>query len=106
MHGMYGEWPGLHLVELAESRNVSGTSWQPDDVPVYFLGGHAGLLEAKVRGNVFVFDQVQDSDKGAQAVGSVGHVGAQLAMVTSRAAVGARATASLEPYFLSPEGVP
>ena len=94
-------------LDLPESRDASGTAWQPDVSPMHAV--HAMLGDAwslMVHGSVFVGYDVQGSDRGDREVTSQSWIMAMIRRSTSRAEIGARVMLSAEPLTVGPGGYP
>jgi hypothetical protein len=91
---------------MPSSREGSGTSWLPDETPMYAIHGQAGGWMLMAHGNVFVQYLHDTGDRGNEQVGSVNWL---MGMADRQAAgghLGLRGMVSLEPWTIRGCGYP
>jgi hypothetical protein len=93
-------------LDLPESRDASGTAWQPDNTPMYAVHWMAGDWTLMLHGNVFAGYDVQGSDRGGRGLVSQNWIMAMLRRSTREVEVAARVMLSAEPLTMSARGYP
>ena len=85
---------------MPSSREGSGTSWLPDETPMYAIHGQVGGWMLMAHGNAFVQYLHDTGDRGNEQVGSVNWL---MGMADRQAAgghLGLRGMVSLEPWTI------
>ncbi len=88
------------------TREGSGTSWQPDESPMYMLGWRAGAWELDAMWNVFGQYLRDRGPRGHDQLGSVNWLMAMARRPLGPGQLRARAMFSLEPWTLGRCGYP
>ena len=101
-HGM-----GASSHALIPAREVSGTSWQPDDTPMYGVGRTLGTWEVMVHGTAFAQILFEPGDRhrtggfSDRQVSSVNWLMAVARRPAGNGRVGVRAMGSVEPWTVA-----
>ncbi|MFZ5482574.1 MAG: hypothetical protein ACOZNI_37775 [Myxococcota bacterium] len=95
---------GQEILDRLETRNASGTAWQPDTAPMHGFAGEAGALRWMAHANAFGMYDWQAGEGGE--LGSVNWVMGRVAARPGAADLGARVMVSLEPLTLGGDGYP
>lgn len=103
-HGM--AMPAAGPLGISDTRDGSGTSWLPDQSPMYASHLQLGAWTVMLHGNLFVQGITEGGDRGRDQIGSVNW----LMAMASRPAAGGRfsvhAMMSLEPLTVGTCGYP
>ncbi len=91
---------------IPESRDASGTAWQPDVTPMYAVHRRAGPWSLMLHGNVFLEYIGQGSDRGEQQLGSVNWFMGMARRSLGGGDVTLRTMLSLEPLTVGKCGYP
>ncbi len=91
---------------LSDTREGSGTSWQPDTTPMHAFHAMAGGWTFMVHGNVFLGYDLQGSNRGAQQIVSQNWLMAMVRRSSEVAEISARVMLSAEPFILGGRGYP
>ena len=91
---------------IPASREGSGTSWLPDESPMYMLGWQAGPWELDAMWNAFLQYLHDGSSRGESQLGSVNWVMGMARRPLGAAQIRARAMLSLEPLTVKRCGYP
>jgi hypothetical protein len=100
----------MHMEDESESmppsREGSGTSWLPDDTPMYAIHGQAGRWTLMAHGNAFLQYLHESGDRGSDQAGSINWF---MVMAARKMGVGRltlRGMVSLEPWTIRGCGYP
>lgn len=94
-------------MSMPSSREGSGTSWLPDETPMYAIHGQAGGWMLMAHGNAFLQYLHESGDRGGDQVGSVNWLmGMADRSVGSGGHLGLRGMMSLEPWTIRGCGYP
>jgi len=98
---------GEHDMSMPPARDGSGTSWLPDDTPMYAVHRQAGAWTLMGHGNAFVQYLHESGRRGSQQAGSINWLmGMAARPVGGSARLGLRAMVSLEPWTIRGCGYP
>lgn len=97
---------GGRPLHLPESRDGSGTSWQPDSTPVYALHAMVGRWMFMFHGNIFLGYDVQGSARGDSRVTSQNWLMAMVRRANKDVELSARLMLSAEPLTVGERGYP
>lgn len=101
MHGMHEG-----KAAMPAAREASGTSWLPDETPMYALHAQAGGWMLMAHGNAFVQYLDEGGDRGDRQAGSVNWVMGMADRAVGGGHLGLRAMLSLEPWTIRGCGYP
>jgi hypothetical protein len=93
-------------LDLPETRDASGTAWQPDATPMHAVHAMIGRWMFMFHGNVFAGYDVQGSDRGGSGLVSQNWVMAMMRRSAADAEIGARVMLSAEPLTVGRSGYP
>jgi hypothetical protein len=85
---------------IPETREGSGTSWQPDASPMNAIHGQAGAWELMLHGNLVVQYIHQGSERGRDQFGSINWVMGMARRPLAGGVLGLRTMLSAEPYTI------
>jgi hypothetical protein len=91
---------------MPSSRDGSGTSWLPDDAPMYALHRQAGDWTLMAHANAFVQYLHESGDRGASQFGSINWFMGMADRTIGRGHLGFRGMVSLEPWTIRGCGYP
>src|SRR5262249_39951530 len=91
---------------MRPSRDSSGTSWLPDDTPMYELHGHARPRMLMAHGNVFLQYLYDSGNRGSDQAGSINWVMGMADRTVGAGHLGFRGMMSLEPWTIRGCGYP
>jgi len=91
---------------IPESRDASGTAWQPDLTPMYALSRTAGRWSLMFHGNAFLQYIADGSDRGEQQLGSVNWFMGMARHPLAGGDLALRGMLSLEPLTVGKCGYP
>ena len=91
---------------MPPSRNGSGTSWLPDDTPMYAVHRQAGDWTLMAHANAFVQYLRDSGDRGTSALGSINWFMGMADRTIGRGHLGFRGMVSLEPWTIRGCGYP
>ena len=89
-----------------QAREGSGTSWLPDDTPMYGLHKKAGAWQLMGHGNLFVQYLHESGDRGSDQAGSINWLMGMARRDLGRGRLGVRGMFSLEPATVAGCGYP
>jgi len=92
--------------DVLSSREGSGTSWLPDETPMYAFHSEAGGWMVMTHGNAFVQYLHETGDRGSHQLGSVNWLMAAGARPLGTSRVTVRGMVSLEPFTIAGCGYP
>lgn len=93
-------------LSMPSSRDGSGTSWLPDETPMYAVHGQAGAWMLMAHGNAFLQYLHERSDRGGDQAGSINWFMGMADRSLGRGHLGLRGMASLEPWTIRGCGYP
>src|SRR5215471_1848830 len=97
----------MHMMpSQPQDREGSGTSWLPDDTPMYALHGSHGPWTLMVHGSAFLQYLYESGDRGADQLGSINWVMGMARRNAGRGRVTFRGMFSLEPWTIRGCGYP
>lgn len=91
---------------MPSSRQGSGTSWLPDESPMYAVHTEAGQWMLMLHGNAFLQYLRESGDRGSDQTGSINWVMGMADRSVGTGRVGLRAMMSLEPWTIRGCGYP
>jgi len=91
---------------MAPSRQGSGTSWLPDDTPMYAVHRQAGTWTLMAHANAFLQYLHEAGDRGSQQVGSINWFMGMADRSAGKGHLGFRGMISLEPWTIDGCGYP
>jgi hypothetical protein len=91
---------------MPAAREGSGTSWLPDDTPMYAVHGQAGSWTLMAHGNVFVQYLHESGDRGSSQGGSINWIMGTATRRLGTGRLGLRGMFSLEPATIGGCGYP
>ena len=91
---------------MPAARDGSGTSWLPDETPMYALHGRSGGWMLMAHGNAFVQYLHESGDRGSDQTGSINWIMGQADRGVGAGHLGLRAMVSLEPWTIGGCGYP
>jgi hypothetical protein len=91
---------------MPPAREGSGTSWLPDDTPMYAVHRQAGAWTLMVHGNAFLQYLHDSGDRGSEQVGSVNWIMGMADRKLGDGHLGFRGMISLEPATIGGCGYP
>lgn len=94
------------VVDLAHQREASGTSWLPDETPMYAVHGEYDEWELMAHGNLFLQYLHDDGDRGDEQFGSVNWAMGMARRPLGEGRLSLRAMLSLEPVTVGGCGYP
>lgn len=109
-HG-HGEAPSeykqpIAILDIPESREGSGTSWLPDETPMYAIHSMLGPWNLMFHGNLFGQYINEGGTRGESQIGSVNWLMAMGRRQLGRGELGLRAMFSAEPWTVGKCGYP
>jgi hypothetical protein len=99
-HMMHGE------ASMPETREGSGTSWLPDETPMYALHAQSGGWMLMAHGSAFLQYLHEGGDRGSHQVGSVNWIMGMADRAAGGGHLGLRGMMSLEPWTIRGCGYP
>jgi hypothetical protein len=100
----------MHMEDESESmpssREGSGTSWLPDDTPMYAIHGQAGRWTLMAHGNAFLQYLHESGDRGSDQAGSINWFMVMAARKVGVGRLALRGMMSLEPWTIRGCGYP
>src|SRR5918995_1755496 len=107
-HGQHQQPPagGASPIDLPHQRLGSGTSWLPDETPMYAIHGQYGDWELMGHGNLFLQYLRDGGDRGHEQFGSVNWAMGMAQRPLGEGRLGLRAMLSLEPWTIGGCGYP
>ena len=93
-------------IDLPAQREGSGTSWLPDETPMYAVHAEYGGWEVMGHGNVFLQFLKEGGDRGSEQFGSVNWAMGMARRAVGKGRLGLRAMISLEPWTINGCGYP
>jgi hypothetical protein len=93
-------------IDLPPQREGSGTSWLPDETPMYAVHGDYGEWQLMGHGSVFLQFLKEGGDRGADQFGSVNWAMGMAQRRLGQGRLGLRAMMSLEPWTINGCGYP
>ncbi len=90
----------------ASSRQGSGTSWLPEETPMFAVHRQAGSWMLMVHGNAFLQYLHETGDRGSEQAGSINWLMGMADREAGGGHVGLRAMVSLEPWTIGGCGYP
>jgi hypothetical protein len=93
-------------MSMPSSRDGSGTSWLPDDTPMYALHGQAGGWTLMAHANAFLQYLHDSGDRGTAQVGSINWFMGMADRSVGAGHLGLRGMVSLEPWTIRGCGYP
>jgi hypothetical protein len=91
---------------MPESREGSGTSWLPDETPMYAVHEQAGAWTLMAHGNGFVQYLHEGGDRGSHQAGSINWIMGMANRSAGGGHLGLRGMVSLEPWTIRGCGYP
>jgi hypothetical protein len=91
---------------MPSSREGSGTSWLPDETPMYAVHRQAGTWTLMAHGNAFLQYLHEGGDRGSDQAGSINWFMGQAGRAVGAGRVGLRGMVSLEPWTIRGCGYP
>jgi len=91
---------------IADTRDASGTSWQPDSTPMFMWHWMTGGWSLALHENLFAGYAAKSSDRGDDKVTSINWVMAMARHAVGRGDIQLRTMLSLEPLTVGDEGYP
>ncbi len=95
-----------HTMGLFSAREASGTSWLPDDSPMYGLSRQAGAWSLMAHGNAFLQYLQESSDRSGGQLGSINWIMGMARREVAGGRFGLRGMISLEPATIRGCGYP
>jgi hypothetical protein len=95
-----------HDMSLQPAREGSGTSWVPDETPMYAIHAQARGWMLMVHGNAFLQYLHERGDRGSDQAGSINWVMGMADRKVADGHLGLRAMVSLEPWTIRGCGYP
>jgi len=95
-----------HAMSMRPARDGSGTSWLPDETPMYALHRQAGAWTLMAHGNAFVQYLHESGRRGSQQLGSINWFMGMADRTVGSGHLGLRAMVSLEPWTVRGCGYP
>jgi len=105
-HDMQHMHMGADEMFMPPAREGSGTSWLPDDTPMYAVHRQAGAWTLMAHGNAFVQYLHESGDRGSEQVGSVNWIMGMADRKVGEGHLGLRGMLSLEPFTIRGCGYP
>ena len=93
-------------MSMPPAREGSGTSWLPDETPMYAIHGEAGKWTLMAHGNAFLQYLHESGDRGSEQVGSINWFMGMADRNIGSGHLGFRAMISLEPWTIRGCGYP
>jgi hypothetical protein len=95
-----------HMMSLFNARDGSGTSWLPQESPMYGIQRNAGSWSLMFHGNAFAQLLHESSDRGETQAGSINWFMAMARRRAGSGTIGLRGMLSLEPITIGGCGYP
>jgi hypothetical protein len=105
-HDMQHMQMGANQMFMPPAREGSGTSWLPDESPMYAVHKQAGSWTLMSHGNGFLQYLHESGDRGADQVGSINWIMGMADRTIGDGHLGLRAMVSLEPLTIRGCGYP
>ena len=105
-HDMQHMQMGANQMFMPPAREGSGTSWLPDESPMYAVHRQAGSWTLMSHGNGFLQYLHESGDRGADQVGSINWIMGMADRTIGDGHLGLRAMVSLEPLTIRGCGYP
>jgi hypothetical protein len=93
-------------MSMPSTREGSGTSWLPDETPMYAIHGQAGTWMLMAHGNAFLQYLHESGDRGGDQAGSINWVMGMADRAVGGGHLGLRGMVSLEPWTIRGCGYP
>lgn len=91
---------------MPPTRDGSGTSWLPDETPMYAIHAQRGTWTLMAHGSAFLQYLQENGDRGSDQVGSINWFMGMADRTVGRGHVGIRGMMSLEPWTIGGCGYP
>lgn len=95
-----------HSMSMPPAREGSGTSWLPDETPMYAVHHQVGVWTLMAHGRAFVQYLHENGDRGSQQAGSVNWIMGMADRALGVGHLGLRGMMSLEPWTIRGCGYP
>ena len=95
-----------HEMSMPSAREASGTSWLPDETPMYAIHRQAGSWTLMAHGNAFLQYLHESGDRGSDQAGSINWVMGMADRSLGSGHLGLRGMISLEPWTIRGCGYP
>ena len=105
-HSQHQPPPPAGVIDVPPQREGSGTSWLPDDTPMYAVHGDYNQWELMGHGSLFLQFLQESGDRGDDQFGSVNWVMGMARRPLGRGRLAFRAMFSLEPWTIGGCGYP
>jgi hypothetical protein len=93
-------------MSMPPAREASGTSWSPDETPMYAVHGQAGAWTLMAHGNAFLQYLRESGDRGSDQAGSINWIMGMADRSVGNGHLGLRGMLSLEPWTIGGCGYP